>query len=130
MNKLYCNTPLLLDHCWSLQAETPGYNIDIFRQTHGKQHLGSEDPTITNLNPLAKTLVIAEYLHARLSVRVVSRFESQLLNPQFLKELVEHSYKVTQSKTPVSYNTFYLVKLSKVSGIYRSTLRLFSIKGQ
>ena len=84
----------VLDHGRPLQAEPPGDHIDVLGEAHGQQHLGPEHPGVPDLDPLAQTLVIAEYLHAWLGVRIVSGLEPQLLDPELGEELVEDPYEV------------------------------------
>ena len=71
--------------------------ITDLRQTHGQQHLWSENSGVTNLHPLGQTLVVAEDLHAGLGVGVVGRFEPQLLDAKLLEELIQDTNQITQS---------------------------------
>ena len=104
----------VLDHGGSLQAEPPGDHVHVLGQPHGEQHLGSEDPTVTDLHPLGQTLVVAEYLHAGLGVRVVGGLEPELLYAELLEELMEDPDKITQGEASVSYDALNLVELCQV----------------
>ena len=67
-----------------------------FRSGHIRKYLTSIIPKKNKfpyLNPLLKARMVTENFHARLSVRIVSRFESQLFNAQFAKELIQYSLK-------------------------------------
>ena len=107
----------VLDHGGSLQAEAPGDHVHVLREPHGQQHLGSEDPAVADLDPLGQPLVVAEYLHAGLSVRVVGRLEPQLLYPELGEELVEDTDQVSQGQSSVSDDALDLMELSQVSGV-------------
>ena len=68
------------DHGGSLQAQPERDTSDILRQAHGKQHFGAEHPGVSDLNPLFQARMKTEYFHGRLCVRVVGRFEAQLVH--------------------------------------------------
>ena len=61
-----------------------------------------EHPRVPNLDPLGQALVVAEYLHAGLCVRVVGRLEPELLNPELGEKLIQDPDEVTQGQAPVT----------------------------
>ena len=92
----------VLDHSRPLQTQAPGDHINVLGEPHGEQHLGSEHPGVADLHPLGQALVVAEYLHAGLRVRVVGGLEPELLYPELSEELIQDPDEVTQGQAPVT----------------------------
>ena len=60
----------ILDHGGSLQTQSKAKDLEVFWQAHRLQHLGPEHTAVTDLDNLAKTLVVREDLHAGLGIGV------------------------------------------------------------
>lgn len=58
--------------------------------------------------------MIAEYLHTRLSVRIIRRFELKLSDSKLFKEFVQSTDKITQGETVISDDAFDLMKFSEM----------------
>lgn len=58
--------------------------------------------------------MIAEDLHGWLSIRVVSRLESDVNNSYFIEEGFDEVFQLRKSKTLTNNKTFYLMELSQM----------------
>src|SRR4249920_1128479 len=88
-------------------------------KTHWPKHFRSENPRITDFNPLAQTFMVAENLHAGLGVWIISWLETEFLHTQLLEKAIQHTNQVTQSEIIVSNKAFNLMKFSQVRCIHR-----------
>ena len=70
----------VVDHGRTLKRETPGDYANIFRQTHGTEHLRTEDTRVTYFNPALELGVETEDLEGGLGVGVICWLELELLD--------------------------------------------------
>lgn len=70
----------VVDHGRALKRETPGDYADILRQTHGTEHLWTEDTRVTDFNPALELGVETEDLERGLGIGVICWLELQLLD--------------------------------------------------
>ena len=61
--------------------------------------------------------MVAENLHTRLGVRVVSRLETQLVDAHLGEEDLHEANQTTESQTEVGDDTLDLVELSQVGSV-------------
>lgn len=54
---------LVSNHGRPLQTQPPSMHSHVLRQPHSLQHLRTELARVSNLDPLAQTLVVSEDLH-------------------------------------------------------------------
>ena len=73
-----------------------------FSAKNGFKFCLPEHPRVPDLDPLGQSLVVAEYLYAGLSVRVVGWLEPELLYPELGEELIQDPDEVTQGQAPVT----------------------------
>ena len=62
----------VFDHGRPLQAQSESVYPQVLGQAHRLQHLRPEHTTVADLDELVQTFVVAEDLHARFGVRVVT----------------------------------------------------------
>ena len=68
----------VVDHGWSLKAQSPCDDSVAIRSTHWLEHFGSEDATVSDFDHLVQLRVEAEDLHTRLGIWVVCWLELDL----------------------------------------------------
>jgi len=63
--------------------------------------------------------MIAEYLHARLRVRIIGRLEAHLRHTVFLEELFYVAHEMAEIQMIVCDQSLDLVELCEMSGVQR-----------
>ncbi len=111
-----------LDHCWSLQTQSPCNYWHILWETHRPDHFRPENSWITNLHILLQnrmhtfiTSTITENLHRWLCVRIVSWLETNVLNSDLLVKFIQNTNQVVQAQVSVNDESFDLMEFSQMS---------------